>query len=63
MHGVGPLDGVAQSRVHVQMVVDVDAPENQHPVFFLDFTKGLGSQVITFEFDLARYQRTGKCAE
>jgi hypothetical protein len=63
MHGVGPLDGVAPSRVHIQMVLDANAPENQHPVFFLDFTNGLGSQVITLEFDLARYQRAGKGAE
>jgi hypothetical protein len=63
VHGVGPLDGVAQSRVHVQRVVDADAPENQHPILFLDFTYDLSSQVISLEFDLARCQRAGKCAE
>ncbi len=62
MHGVGSLDGVPQSRIHIEMVVHADAPEDQHPILFLDFTDDLSPQVVPFEFDLARCQRAGKGA-
>ncbi len=63
MHGVGSLYSVPQSRIHVEMVIHADAPEDQHPILRFDFTDDFSPQVVTLEFDLARCQRAGKCAE
>jgi hypothetical protein len=63
MHGMGSLDLFPQSGIHVEIVAHAYAPEDQHPIFFLDFTDYFSAQVVTLEFDLARCQRAGECAK
>jgi hypothetical protein len=62
VHLVHPLGGLAVGRVQLQVVVHVDAFDDQHAAVRLDLAAGFGNQFSIACRDLARLQRTTKGA-
>jgi hypothetical protein len=47
-------------RIHFQMIGDMNAPDNQHIIFFLNFSPPLRIQIAVSGWDSTRLQRAAK---
>ena len=62
MHTIHSLDSISYISRDFQVVVDVDAADNQHPALFLHFSGYVPDKIARFQYYLARCQRAGKGA-
>ena len=57
VHRVHALDGLAMRRVGLQVVEDMDPPDDEHFAVLADFAGDIGLQLAAARIDSARLQR------
>ena len=56
-----PLDGLLLAGIRLNPVADVDPPDNEDPVFGLDFTSDFSCELTVAGVNLTRFQRASQC--
>ena len=61
VHRVHPLDRFLLLGIGLNPVADVDPPDNEDPVFGLDFTSDFRCELTVAGVNLTRFQRASEC--